>query len=296
MSKYQALLLVGLVVVANVQSAPVDSDNSTLIYPRVGSGPQWPRPSTIRASQHPSANQHPGLFHGTANLQVARMIFQQGLDASDLAGDFNPGEQNSLDGVGGAAYLTDSLIAAVQYVCHGHEGKKNGVTHAHVVRFQLAGTGSGVQRFEEKDGTWQYFTNTNLGAGWNALRGGPNHGYYVWAQQVFGNSIIEGPMDAPDDEDVTPNFWQYAVVDPVALMTDLIPVALYENIPCNKVAKGERLTDATYLAGQYTGSKASSKFKSLLKSLGVSESTGSSSQAESSAQGAKSGKKGKKGK
>jgi len=89
------------------------------------------------------------------------MIFQQGLEASDLAGDFNPGEQNSLNGVGGAAYLTDSLIAAVQYVCHGHEGKKNRVTHAHVISkysqspksgnevqsiylmigFQLAGTG-----------------------------------------------------------------------------------------------------------------------------------------------------------
>jgi len=84
---------------------------------------------------HPRGDTNANLFRGVPRLEDAHYIMQNGCKMDPLTGDLNPGTDHELvKGKGAPCYLTDSLIAAAQYVCHSKEtadGSK--ITHVHVV-------------------------------------------------------------------------------------------------------------------------------------------------------------------
>ncbi|KAK7434538.1 hypothetical protein VKT23_020147 [Stygiomarasmius scandens] len=278
-----ALQLVCLAMMAtNVQSLQFNSDppiGNITIIPRTK---DWPRPVTLPHDKHPSPTKNIFAFHGTDNLEVARTILRTNLIISDIAGDFNPGRANVISGAGGAAYLADSLMASAQFVCYSKNSPTK-ITHAHIVRFELEGAGAKVYRFQEKDETWQFFVYCNLEPGclshYKNSQNADDKRWYAWVEETFKNHIIEGFMDGADDEKLTPNFWQYAIIKPDFLKDKLKPVAVYESIPCNKVPQTTSLKDTDYLAGQYTNPEA---FDALLMVLGVKQSQTSLSQSPSS--------------
>ncbi|RXW15247.1 hypothetical protein EST38_g10602 [Candolleomyces aberdarensis] len=141
-------LLAGLVAIlgiTTVEALPVQTPEFASVYRRTG---------TI---QHPQPNEHSFLFHGTTPLDAVKVIQKPLLSKTHGIGDLHCNEKGGSEG---GFYLTDSAMAAAQFVCWGD--KKLGtdkklpprVRIAHVLKFEWsppANIRSRVTTLQEQD-------------------------------------------------------------------------------------------------------------------------------------------------
>ncbi|KAJ7452266.1 hypothetical protein FB451DRAFT_1409420 [Mycena latifolia] len=208
-----------------------------------------PRRLLPRAVRHPSAKNTISLFHGTTATSAAAIVAQGPQISRTPKGDFN-----SKPEVDGGFYLSDSLITAAQFACH--EQDRGSPAQVDVLEFTWHGSSS-VHEFASQTNEWVSFVEHNLGP--DPVK----DAFHPQAVEIFKNVMVSGPMNGPDDLDLTDEFFQYAVVNQDAANTQLVMKTRHQNIFCANVPKGNSLTDA-----QYTGTQGgNSQFNTLLATL-----------------------------
>jgi len=164
----------------------------------------------------------------------------------DLSKSSPVGDLHSKKRLGGACdgglYLTDSVIAAAQFICNNKPSSK--VKTAYVLEFEWDPKGRNVYEFAQND--------------------------KVTKNQCQTHDMVTGPMKGLlFDAKLTPSFWQYAIVNQATADAGLRYQATHV-IPCKKKETGQNnvpsdsdLTDEIYMKGQ----RANSGFSNLLASL-----------------------------
>ncbi|KAJ2933916.1 hypothetical protein H1R20_g3154, partial [Candolleomyces eurysporus] len=169
-----------------------------------------------RALIHPAGNQKFPLFHGTIPANEAA------LKVPDLSKSHTEGDLHTKCG---GLYLTDSLIAAAQFVCH--QIGKAPTDKVHVLMYDWSPPAS-IKIHETKTVAEQ-----------NAA-----------AQTCKAYDMLTGPMyNEITDKHLTKDFWQYALINQ-KIATDNLKYRQTFVIPCTKVHKGRDLPSTDYEKGQ----------------------------------------------
>ncbi|KAJ2924748.1 hypothetical protein H1R20_g12342, partial [Candolleomyces eurysporus] len=172
---------------------------------------------------HPDGKSPVVLFHGTSSQAFADSLKNPDLTKTHITGDLH----SNSHGVCGGFYLTDSLIAAAQFVCH-REGAATVPTTAYVLSYQ-----------------WTPPTNLKLYSY-------PDTAKYteIKDDQCKTHGMITAPMHVPfTDKHLTTDFRQYAIVQQSLLTGNLKYLKTY-TIPCANVYKGADLPSEQYVMGQ----------------------------------------------
>jgi len=178
------------------------------------------------------------LFHGTNTPENAEAMQAK----VDLSKTSSVGDLHFKKRVGGTCngglYLTDSVIAAAQFACYNKRAQT-----AYVLEYDWDPKSHNVYEFAPTDTLSR-----------------------AMCQQY---DMVTGPMNKPvSDDDLTPSFWQYAIVNQ-ATATDGLKYVTTHTIPCKKetgrdnVPRSNALTDDVYSLGQ----RANPGFDGLLTSL-----------------------------
>ncbi|TEB33402.1 alpha/beta-hydrolase [Coprinellus micaceus] len=171
------------------------------------------------AVTHPAGNQPAILFHGTKK-EYATSAQKPDLKKTHPSGDLHHNKNGCVEG---GMYLTDSVIAAAQYVCH-RFGQPNPDT-AYILKYQ-----------------------------WTPPAGVKVHTFPADAtpddSQCGAHDMVTSAMHSlPWDKDLTTDFWQYAIVKQNVMDTNLKYLETYV-IPCANVHKGADLDADDYIKGQ----------------------------------------------
>ncbi|KAJ2915502.1 hypothetical protein MD484_g4923, partial [Candolleomyces efflorescens] len=165
-----------------------------------------------RALSHPAGNANFPLFHGT----VAQ--YEAALKVPDISKSHTEGDLHSKCG---GLYLTDSLIAAAQFVCW-QEGRPP-TTTAHVLMYDWSPPSTikihATKTVEEQAAA---------------------------AKTCKAYDMLTGPMY---NKFLTSDFWQYALLNQ-NIATASLKYRKTFVIPCSKVFKGRNLPSADYEKGQ----------------------------------------------
>ncbi|KAJ7465664.1 hypothetical protein FB451DRAFT_1369913 [Mycena latifolia] len=195
-----------------------------------------PRRLIARTVAHPSAQGAITLFHGTSKANADSIVANGPKISFTPQGDFN-----SQPDVPGGFYMSDSLLSAAQFACH--ESQRGSPDQVDVLEFTWQGA-SDVYEFTGITDEWHSFVNYNLGTH------SKTDAFHARAVEIFQNVMVSGPMNGPDDFDLTDQFFQYAVVNQDAATNRLKERNRHEKIICAKVPKGNALTDNLYTATQ----------------------------------------------
>ncbi|KAJ7440901.1 hypothetical protein FB451DRAFT_1402662 [Mycena latifolia] len=157
-------------------------------------GPRRLMPRTVR---HPSAKGTITLFHGTTATSAAAIVAQGPQISRTPKGDFNskPDRRGLLP--------EHSLITAAQFACH--ENDRGSPDQVDVLEFTWHGS-SAVHEFADQTNDWLDFVNHNLGP--DPFK----DAFHPQAVEIFKNDMASGPMNGPDDLDLTGDFFQYAII------------------------------------------------------------------------------------
>ncbi|RXW21514.1 hypothetical protein EST38_g4327 [Candolleomyces aberdarensis] len=186
-----------------------------------------------RALVHPAGNQKFSLFHGTIPANEAA------LKVPDLSKSHTEAINNVVHNLeGGGLYLTDSLIAAAQFVCH--QIGKAPTDKVHVLMYDWTPPAS-IKIHETKTVAEQ-----------NAA-----------AQTCKAYDMLTGPMyNEITDKHLTKDFWQYALINQ-KIANDNLKYKQTFVIPCSKVHKGRDLPSTDYEKGQGSNPGFSAYAKTL---------------------------------
>ncbi|KAJ3852628.1 hypothetical protein EV368DRAFT_64748 [Lentinula lateritia] len=213
---------------------------------------------------HPSAKHSVHLFHGTFESSLANNILKVGFDVNKSGrpegGDFHRSPVH-------AGYMTDSIYAAAQFVCHApDQDDASTQTSAYVVEFSWDGD-EHVQEFTAKDNSWIEFQMYNIDTTGTETKPASYDG-------IMAKTMVTGPMDLSTvfddsiDDHLTESFWQYAIIahqNPQKKYTysdKLKPLTVHE-VYCDHVPIGNALTDKMYAMGQ----QADSDFEATVRML-----------------------------
>ncbi|KAH7880171.1 uncharacterized protein C8R40DRAFT_1234449 [Lentinula edodes] len=166
-----------------------------------------------------------------------------------------------------AGYMTDSIYAAAQFVCHAPDQDDGSTqTSAYVVEFSWDGD-EHVQEFTAKDNSWIEFQMYNIDTTGTDTKPASY-------DSIMAKTMVTGPMDLSTvlddsiDDHLTESFWQYAILahqDPQKKYTysdKLKPLTVHE-VYCDHVPIGNALTDKMYAMGQ----QADSDFEATVRML-----------------------------
>ncbi|RXW24328.1 hypothetical protein EST38_g1529 [Candolleomyces aberdarensis] len=172
---------------------------------------------------HPDGKSSVVLFHGTSTQAFAESLKNPDLTKTYITGDLH----SNSHGVCGGFYLTDSLIAAAQFVCHSQDAPTVPTT-AYVLSYQ-----------------WTPPTGLKLYSYPDSAK--PKD---IKDDQCKSHGMITAPMHVlPMDKDLTMDFRQYAIVQQSLLTGNLKYLKTY-TIPCANVYKGANLPSEEYVMGQ----------------------------------------------
>ncbi|KAF7309314.1 hypothetical protein MIND_00301700 [Mycena indigotica] len=204
---------------------------------------------------HPSGKGRVTLFHGTDPSKAASLTAGVNLAKTAPTGDFNHKPE-----VPGGFYLTDSVIAAAQFACWGAE--QGEPAKVDVFEYAWDGVGAGVFEFPGQTPDWLEFLFYNSEE--DTTRENVDDDFRAQAVEIYKNKVmITGPMNGQDDELITNEFQQYAIINQAAVTSRLRLVARHQNIVCKNVPQADALTTTLYTKGQ--GGNPS--FQSLLTKL-----------------------------
>ncbi|KAJ7479132.1 hypothetical protein FB451DRAFT_1395728 [Mycena latifolia] len=209
------------------------------------------RLNTRAGVKHPSARGTISLFHGTTAQNAASLVAQGPLlSLTAAAGDFSHSPE-----VEGGFYMSDSLATAAQFACH--EALNRSPAQVDVIEYTWHGSGSSPKLRNGR----RCFVEYNLGNADNVEA--TNDPFHAQALQIYRSAMISGPMNGPDDQDLTDDFFQYAVVNQGAARNNLALKKRHRNILCKNVPKGNALTAALYSGTQGTSSQFTARLAEL---------------------------------
>lgn len=189
---------------------------------------------------HPLGDKPMILFHGTVSTE-AKAVEKIDLEKTHKAGDLHKKMH--------AFYLTDSVVAAAQFVCWRVGHKVQFPPEVHVLQYS-----------------------------WNPPAGLKVHNFKDLKSVADDKSkdihLRTGPMyNPPTDAFLTKDFWQYALVDQDMINKGLTYTTTYK-IPCKNVYKGRDLPSDDYTKGQGSNPDFSKYVQGLVDGSAAGSSSG----------------------
>ncbi|KAH8806779.1 hypothetical protein DL96DRAFT_597743 [Flagelloscypha sp. PMI_526] len=247
--------------------------------------------------QHPTGREKLVLFHGTRIEKLGDfdkgVILDRGGNEG-MRGDFHSSFVTNDDTIQieGGFYLTDSLATAAQFACYRDVVDTPIPWKVAVLSFSWSG-----EEIQDRVRVWMstddvytkepgskaashgQFVDFNLlnlepedrRNKYKEGKGGINEDgdealYNTMEGILIDHDMISGPMTLEEDLDLTPDFWQYAIIRQATVDARLKRLITYEDIYCDNVPRGDELNDF-YDAGKIAdpSGKVTKEFEDLVK-------------------------------